>query len=977
MAKKNIPFPLYMKKKAYFCSMKNCLQNRLSSLRRSRRTVLFLLLTLPAAMPATAQNCLGFQNPVTFNYVPASTGRWTARVGDRIVGTGGSTGSNVLSTCSYPTAQPIVGDQNITSSQYYSGTCTYTDGTCHHTFYDAHDHRFSIYTVSANSGLDEFTINGSNGLPRIPPGFTSSIRLGDMRSTGTAVSPNSGNPYPVGNNRGSEALFYTMQVRPATAFIFINYAVVARRFDHTAQQAGEFLIRVVGKNSTTHQWNNYPLNDSLWYCVPAPAFSSTLPAPWVEGRPGAAMGGTTCGYCYKPWTKVAINLSRYLYDSVRIEMYTSDCIYNVDPIYAYITGSCQPMTIQQQGCTSGETDVVDTLRAPEGLLSYAWYVSTTPYPGGPVTSAVLDNISFRQLGSTSSNSIHAARISDFVIHDGPNAGDTAALMLYKCVVTSALDPAKPFHTDLYTAVANSRPNVSHNIVSECNGTILFHAHGWVPFQNSGGAYHVVDSLTTWVIFDGGPTTPVLDTLHGIDATYTFSDTRTHTVRLTMFSSDSGCYTTQTFTVAAPPSPVASMSVSSRSLCEGDTCVLTDNTQGIASHRWIFSDTVIESRGSGLATTRVVRRLFSEPVNPVTLIVTDAYGCSDTTYDTILFFASSTVRFSPDTIVCAGQWSHVTAIIPIAGCTYEWYRSYNRPGAQPIETGNTLHVHQQDSATVYYVRITSPTGCVVWDSVTLYRAELTLTADPPHASFCPGDTVTLTGSGALSYLWKASPADPGLDSQATQSTIRVSPLQTTTYTLTGLAADSCAPTPVRIRVNRVPLPRLAVDYTPAVISSEEPVVRFTDLSAGRAESYWVFSDSTHAWGEAVSHRYDVGADSLVGVRLTSFNHLHCPADTSVTVPVKSFAFWCPNIFTPLRPDNNVFSIINSYPMSVFRIYIYNRMGALVFSSEDPDFQWDGTCGGVPCPQGSYNYRISYIPQNDTRENIIFGTVTILR
>ena len=244
-----------MEKNVYFCSMKFPRCHRLSILRKPFGRALLWMLVLVAAMPAAAQNCQGFMNPTSFNYAPGSTGRWSARVGDRIVGaTGGSTGNNILSTCSYPTAQNIIGHQNITSPQLYSGACTYTDNTCHHTFYDAHDHRFSIYTLSANSGLDEFTVNGNNGLPRIPPGFTSSIRLGDMRSTGTAVYPNSGT-YPVGNNRGSEALFYTMQVRPQTAFIFINYAVVARRFDHSPQQAGEFLIRVVGKDPATHQWN--------------------------------------------------------------------------------------------------------------------------------------------------------------------------------------------------------------------------------------------------------------------------------------------------------------------------------------------------------------------------------------------------------------------------------------------------------------------------------------------------------------------------------------------------------------------------------------------------------------------------------------------------------------------------------------------------------------------------------------------------
>ena len=191
-------------------------------------------------------------------------------------------------------------------------------------------------------------------------------------------------------------MFYTMMVTPQNALLFIDYAIVARKYDHSPAEAGEFLIRVCGKNSSTNQWNNAPLTDSLWYNVPAPHYSGALPAPWVDGRPGPAAGGTTCGYCYKPWTRVAISLMNYLYDSVRVEVYTSDCIYDVDPIYAYIAGSCQPMLITASGCPQGMSDAIDTLKAPEGLLTYKWYVSENGYSGSTGSSTTMENVPFRQ-----------------------------------------------------------------------------------------------------------------------------------------------------------------------------------------------------------------------------------------------------------------------------------------------------------------------------------------------------------------------------------------------------------------------------------------------------------------------------------------------------------------------------------------------------------------------------------------------------
>lgn len=929
------------------------------------------LLCLMSLGSAHAQNtCQGFQNPFNFNYMPGDVGTWSARVGDRISG-GASTGNNLQSTCAYPQAPVIVGHSNITSSQYYSGYCSYTDNICNHTFFDAHDHRFSIYTSQANAGLDEFTVNGSNGLPRIPPGFTTSIRLGDMRSTGSCVQNNT----LTGNGKGSEALFFTMKVRPTSSLLFINYAVVARRYDHTPQQAGEFLIRVVGKNGTTNQWNNFPLNDSLWYCVPAPAFSSTLPAPWVEGRPGPAASGTTCSYCYKPWAKVAIDLSNYIYDSVRVEMYTSDCIYNVDPIYAYIAGSCQAMSISQHGCVSGETDVVDTLHAPEGLLSYTWYVSTTGFNDGIVIPGVVNNLNYRQV-STTSTPIHAARLSDFRITEGLEAGDTCIEQLYKCVVTSALDPSKPFSTNIYATVRNVRPIVSYNVENHCDGTYDFHAVGRLLRRPTENIY-IVDSLTRWLIHAGGPNTPVLDTLFGNDVSYTFTDEYNHSVSLSMYSSDSGCYTTKTFYVLPRRAPQAVLDIASRIVCEGDTAVLTDRTQGHFRRQWIFPDTVIEVQSSQLESTRTIRRIFSDAVNPVALVVFNDSDCSDTVFDTIYYFQPSGITYSPDTVVCSGQTSHVTVSTPVQGCTFSWYRHYNLAGEEPFQQGNILRVAPPAGKATYYVKITTPQGCVAWDSVTLHLVSTAVEVDPPHASFCPGDSVTLTASGALHYRWESSPHDPYLDSQATNATIRVAPEQLTDYTLIGYAADSCTTAPIVRRVWPVPLPVLDVAYTPNIISDEDPVVHLYDRSVGRAESRWTFSDSVTVYGEDVSHKFIDIQDSAVGVWLTSFNRLRCASDTSFVIPVKPFGLWIPNVFTPSRESNNRFSIVTTFVTDLFQIYIFNRMGQMVFQSDDSGFQWDGTHEGNPLPQGSYNYRLTYSAVGNEAVKVLYGTITILR
>lgn len=922
--------------------------------------------------------CPGLKNPTSFNTASGGRGSWSARVGDRVNNySSGSTGSNVLSTCSRPNKPIIKGHAAITSSDYYSGACSYTDGTCAHTFYDAHDHRFQINTSTTpgDAGLDIFTINSAGqGMPRIPPGHTSSIRLGDMRSTGTCVS----NINTDGNNKGAEALFYTMFVTSQNALLFIDYAIVARKFDHSPSEAGEFLIRVVGKTGST--WNNFPLTDSLWYNVPAPHYSGALPAPWVDGRPGPAAGGTTCGYCYKPWTRVAINLINYLYDSVRIEMYTSDCVYNVDPIYAYIAGSCQPMQITTSGCPAGESDAVDTLRAPEDLLTYTWYVSTNGYDG-PITNTqyMRDSVEFRQVQASSSSNIYVSRIEDFIINTAQGV-DTVGVQTYKCVMTSALDPDKPFHSTIYATVSNTKPIVDAVFDIECadTATINMRAMTKVPYHGP-NAPTIVDSLTEWLFYEGSMAdTPVEDTLHGPSCTLRTRSAGDHAVRLTVYTEDSSCYTSRVFLIHIDTPPETQIEISKRTLCVGEQVTITDLTPGLKERQWVFPDTVITGRGNTMGSTRAITRDFTEPTNPFMLITTNMADCKDTLYDTIFFFKDPEVYFSEDTVICNGHESHVVVSTPVPGCSFAWYRHKDQAGESPICTGNTLYVRPTQAHTKYYVKITAEeAGCVAWDSVTLSLLSTKITATPSHAKHCPGDSVTLAGSGALWYEWTSYPPDPDLEHQAHNQTIVVSPHKDTRYYMTGYAADSCDIAAISVLVQEVPFPVIDMEYTPHYIDTETPVVSFTDLSRNRYSTQWYFGDGGYSTGENVTHYFDIYADNCNNVKMISLNELGCSRDTTWEIPIDTFGFYRPNVFTPNKATNNVFRIASFTKMDKFHITIFNRRGAIVFTADNLNFTWDGTHDGKPCPQGAYPYVITYTRAGSISEFRVKGTVTIIR
>ena len=111
-----------------------------------------------------------------------------------------------------------------------------------------------------------------------------------------------------------------------------------------------------------------------------------------------------------------------------------------------------------------------------------------------------------------------------------------------------------------------------------------------------------------------------------------------------------------------------------------------------------------------------------------------------------------------------------------------------------------------------------------------------------------------------------------------------------------------------------------------------------------------------------------------------------ADTSYTFlsnrgcAIPRVEVYLPNVFSPVATQdaNREFRPFFNTTLGVtdYLIRVYDRWGALVFESENPDEGWDGTVGGQALPVGSYMYTISFTPsQGNNRE--LHGVVHLVR
>lgn len=831
--------------------------------------------------------------------------------------------------------------------------------------------------------------------------LTRSIRIGD----GCAISGSS-----------AAQLNYTFRVTAQNAMLYLYYAIVAEAPTHGMPGNPAFIIRVMKRNSagvwkqaSPTQPNLQDHCDTLAYYItatPSSGGGSGDCSHMTRLTPGVNGWASAGGIYYKNWDKVAINLSDFLADTVQIQAIIYDCHAQFHYAYAYIAGECRPMSITNSGCPAGMSTDVTTLSAPRGLQNYVWYASewggvdnlmnSSFRPGGSQ-----EHITWRQLtpdeGATAYN--YHVQDSDFrVTRRFGNAGQVVTVdsicqtQTFRCEMTSAIDPSKPFTSSLYANIKNVKPSMIVDTLYNCEGDVKVWNYSEVPGDNEG---LVMRNMTQWSIF-GTPDcigTPIQTAVgDSIELNFTEADPRGVLVRTV--TTDASCYSEASYAIYPRINPKAGMVISNKVLCDADETTITDTTSGGNTRIWSFlpadaapGDTTLVPWQSSDAT---VRRSFTHSIEPIKLQVYnglytifrgDTSWCNAVARDTVAVFLHPELEVTGDTIVCVGSRTNATVrAVGIEGCTYEWSLTPNEVTGN-LPAGPTLAVEPYADRATYFVKVTSPQGCVAWDSIHAYLVRPQLAMMPPDGRICPGTTATLIASDADHYSWTAFPADPSLEGQDSLSQITVSPTVTTTYTVVGHGTNDCDATPLSETVTIVPLPVPEVKVTPGYIDSDDPRVTLCDASRHSVYSEWQFEDGAFATGREVKHTFDgvIGRDSM-GVVLTAYNELNCPIDYPFAIPVNLFTAWFPNAFTPGSQDENAyfsFYTINDY--EYFHIYIYNRRGELVYESDDVRFKWDGTrlSDGEPLSQGTYVYTCRYRKPGSTVLDTKYGSVTLVR
>jgi hypothetical protein len=269
---------------------------------------------------------------------------------------------------------------------------------------------------------------------------------------------------------------------------------------------------------------------------------------------------------------------------------------------------------------------------------------------------------------------------------------------------------------------------------------------------------------------------------GLSGSPLVSPTNTTTYTVTGTNAN-GCTNTATKTITVNPLPTIVANASAASICAGSSSTLS--ATGGTTYVWMPGNLT----GSPIVTPTAT--------TTYTVTGTNASGCSNTATKTITVNPlPNVVASASSTSICAGASTTLSAT---GAATYTWM-----PGSltgSPTVTPTTT--------TTYTVTGTNASGCTNTATIMIsVNATLPVVASASSTSLCMGASSTLSATGAATYTWM-----PG---NLTGSPV-VSPISTTTYTVTGTSASGCSNTStVTIVVN--PLPTVVASASSTSICS---------------------------------------------------------------------------------------------------------------------------------------------------------------
>ncbi len=446
----------------------------------------------------------------------------------------------------------------------------------------------------------------------------------------------------------------------------------------------------------------------------------------------------------------------------------------------------------------------------------------------------------------------------------------------------------PTTTTTYTVTGSTGPG--------CNSTSLVTVTVSAPptVTATAGSTTICNGGSTTLTGSGATNyTWMPGSLSGTTVTVSPSTTTTYTVT---GSGNPGCTGTGTLTVTVNPSPTVTATSTGSTICDGASATL--NASGATSYTWMPGNLT----GSSVSVS---------PNATTTYTVTgDNGGCTDVDMVTITVNALPAVTASSSNAsICAGGMITLTGA---GASTYNW---------QPVNQNGTSITDTPASSMTYTVTGTDANGCENTAMVSVTVDPLPTISVTGNSIICPGDTITLTGNGGVTYAWQ-----PGGQSTAS---ITETPGASTTYTVTGTDANGCSNTATHV---------VTVDTPPATPTILVAGTTFTSSVTG-ASYQWFLNGNPIPGATGQSHV--VTQTGVYTVEVYSANGCGSGQSAGMNDPLGTIDVTNVTVIhaTPNPNDGHFVLSFSIASADNYIVEIYNALGQVVYSEALNSFHGD--------------------------------------
>lgn len=301
-------------------------------------------------------------------------------------------------------------------------------------------------------------------------------------------------------------------------------------------------------------------------------------------------------------------------------------------------------------------------------------------------------------------------------------------------------------------------------------------------------------------------------------------------------------------------------------------------------------------------------------------------------------------------------------------TYNWDN-----GLAPISNPTEV------CANTYSLTVTDANGCILNVPGIIVNEPLAVTIDninstsPLCYSDCDG-TIEIENSNATTFS-----VDNGI---TFQSTNQFSALCSGDYNITIANDDGCS---TNSSTSLLSPGAVLSNFTfgPQPASTQNPEIQFESNSINADDEHWftvIQNDTVRIYDTNPIITFPESEPGNYDVCLIASNANQCIDTLCETVVIDDeFFIFVPNAFSPNGDGVNeiFYPIVNSYNKSNFELLIFNKWGAVIFESDNPNDGWNGTHQSVPVKEDTYIWKINAESETDGLKKSFTGHVSLIR